>query len=264
MVGALVIAATMVAAIVVGVVLGRGSNDGADGSSATNPSATPDRLTADDPPSDSGATEPREEDRRPAPTGAAIGDPAPSFADDVAGQSTVCPGDCESLASAHVDHDRYGPGTLAIVGVDDATLLGITFRSDDEAAGVVWERSIPAEDLAMFDGTSDDLGHVFLAVSFGGPGSVPLVVVPTADGFDDLGTAGAITSLQEAPFGGSDYVSPFDDVDGDGVMEIVNVTKTCVDDCMDFTWSRRIWTWDGDTYVRTTASEPMDPPPGWE
>lgn len=58
-------------------------------------------------------------------------------------------------------------------------------------------------------------------------------------------------------------MAPFDDVDGDGTLEVVNVTKSCVDDCMDFAWSRSVWTWDGDTFAKTADAEPIDPPPDW-
>lgn len=187
-------------------------------------------------------------------------------ADDVAVDPDWCASGCDTYVSARLDHARYGSGTFEVVGgpgeyMDE--VRGAWFRSDDTGRSVVWAQAIGAKDVVPFDGIVDTLGHAFLAVSFGGPGARPLVFVPTADGFDDLRTIASVVSNADAPFYGSDYKSPYGDVDGDGTFEIINMYKTCDDDCTDFTWTRNIWTWDGRTYVQTTFDEPTDPPEDW-
>lgn len=174
-----------------------------------------------------------------------------------------CDGSCAAAVSTHLDHPRYGPGTLAIFTRGDAELVSAVFTSDDPSLGPVWGRQLSGTDLFIGQGRADSLHHLFLPVGFGGPGSLPLVIVPTADGFSDLGT-GDVAGDGSSPFGGSDYVSPFDDVDGDGRIEIINVSKGCAtSDCNGFTWSRSVWTWNGSTFVKTTNEESIPPPDGW-
>lgn len=169
---------------------------------------------------------------------------------------------CQVAASASIDHPLYGPGRLEIVagpGEYMDSLVGAYFRSERDG-GILWGIDLDLDDVVAFGGTSDRLGHVFLAVGFGGPGSVPLVVVPTATGFSTLGTE-APFSGGTAPFGGADLISPFDDVDGDGTMELINSNRGCRGDaCDERYFQARAWTWSGSTYELTTDWYDIPPP----
>lgn len=272
MVTGLVVVVLVMVAVVVTVLLGSG--DGARSGSASDrvetasegATSAPERSVAADDRSAfdaASSTGPPSTSTVPPSTAAPVPTTTVPTFDDVAVEPDWCASGCDTYVSGRLDHARYGPGTFEVVGgvgeyMED--VRGAWFRSDDPGRGIVWARAVDARDTVPFDGVVDSLGHAFLAVSFGGPGARPLIFVPTADGFDNLGS---VASNADPPFYGSDYTSPYGDVDGDGVFEILNMYKTCVDDCEDFTWTRNIWTWDGRTYVQTTFDEPTQPPDGW-
>ena len=266
---ALVVLAAVVVlgAAIVGASLGRRHDTVAtSGSPATSSARAP--GTAGSPSSTTrrpGATAPRDSTgAKAAPASTAPAPPTTRpIPDDLPEDPTTwCEASCRALASSHLDHPVYGSGTLAIVAGSETSLAGVTFTSDRPGVGVVWGQRIEGDDLYFSDGASDRLGHLFLGVGFGGPGQVPLVVVPTATGFDTLGTGDPVHTT-DYPFNGSDYVDPYQDVDNDGRIELINVSKSCVDDCMSFTWTRSVWTWDGTTFAKTVDQAPIPPPEGW-
>lgn len=209
-----------------------------------------------DDPVDTPATEPSV----PAPATPA---PPPDDYDDAIFEA-ACAGNCTAVASADLDHPKYGPGRIAIYTapgdfMDD--VVGYYFTST-ATGSIVFGRDLGIESIVPSPGASDDLGHLHVGLSPGTAYDAPLVVVPTSDGFSTLGTEeywfGPTSYL---PFGSSHYLPTYGDVDGDGVLEIYNTMQECSDpDCSTFVWRQRIWKWNGSTFTIHRDWFEIDPP----
>ena len=163
------------------------------------------------------------------------------------------------------EHPSLGPLTIVVEGAAvSATALRVTptVTATLNSSGEVifeWTAVDEYETFGFVGLFSDDTvsspidarNHVFFEWNPGRFNGIS-VLVPTATGFDDLGT------FSNEPYGGY-YYAYVVDVDADGSYEVDQQFQICEPTCADGVYYAHVWNWDGVTY--SGSSEPPPPPP---
>jgi peptidoglycan hydrolase-like protein with peptidoglycan-binding domain len=164
------------------------------------------------------------------------------------------------LYTVDYNHPTLGQLTIRLTGddPDDDSYQRVQPSIDivDAAGAVVWQWTADAAayesvapagsgDWARVATAVDQLGHFFFNWNPGRYNGVS-VLVPTAAGFDDLGTL---------PFDlyGTFYSAEVLDVEGDGIFEIEVDINDCTPDCAGGGHTFHLYRWNGTQYVEDLA-----------
>lgn len=205
--------------------------------------SSPDVTSATAPRSpDTQATTEPSEPAAPAPAVNDDGRDAPTLSDaEVATLIGCVAPDCEVGGTSVIDHPDWGGSLFVATGGYGSLTLAVI----DGNRQVRWEQSLDGW-YPLDAPVEDDLGHVFVEYTSGAGGTSGVIVLaPTIGGMEDFDSLPSGIESGVYFGAGGDGV---EDVDGDGVLEMLVGENNCVPDCAGGFITNTVYRWDGTGY----------------
>ena len=166
-------------------------------------------------------------------------------------QLLICSHDCAVTGSVRVNHPSWGTIWIltAKTGGIEEKAPWLSYESVvvaiDGARSVRWKRM--GGDWGILQPAApetDHTGNIFLKYNAGRDNGL-LILTPTKNGIDDLGTIPSDPELTAPRFDSSQLI----DIDGDGVQEIRQSYNQCNPTCAESNYVTKVYRWNRKDYA---------------